>query len=80
MALAGAVGAGWLATDGAAPRPLRLVPHSTQNFAPGMFAVPQVGQAAASLVPHSRQNFAPLTFSVPQVGQFMGQGSWADKL
>ena len=35
----------------------------------GGFAVPQLGQAAASGVAHSVQNFAPARFSVPQFGQ-----------
>ncbi len=56
------------------------VPHSTQNFAPGAFAVPQFGHAALRRAPHSRQNFAPATFSVPQTPQFIAprpRSCWA---
>ena len=43
-------------------------PHSPQNFASGLFAVPQAAQASASLAPHSPQNFRPGSLAVPHSG------------
>ena len=40
-----------------------------QNFAPGGFSVPQLGQLAASDAPHDMQNRALSGFSTPQLGQ-----------
>ena len=41
-----------------------------QNFAPGVGAVPHLGQVAGrNDAPHSLQNFAPVVFSVAQLGQ-----------
>ena len=45
------------------------VAHSEQNFAPGRFALPQVGQDAGRGVAHSAQNLEPGRFSVPQFEQ-----------
>src|SRR5690349_2525767 len=54
----------------AAPAPpARAVPHSLQNFAPGLLIAPQLGQPAASVAPHSLQNLAPGMFSEPQLAQ-----------
>ncbi len=67
-----AVGAAPGRTAGAPAAPAaakRGVAHSEQNFAPGVFAVPQLGQPEASGVAHSEQNFAPGRFSVPQLEQ-----------
>ena len=55
---------------GAAPR-RAAAPHSPQNFAPGVFAAPQPGQASASFAPHSPQNFRPASFSVPHAGHLI---------
>jgi hypothetical protein len=41
-------------------------PHSPQNFSPGSFGAPQLGQVAANGVPHSEQNLRPGRFSAPQ--------------
>ena len=71
---ADAIGEG--ATDaagrGAPPRPNA---HSEQNFAPGGFVVPQLGQGAAIGLAHSVQNFAPGRFSVPQFEQTTPDGA-----
>jgi hypothetical protein len=40
-----------------------------QNFAPGGFSAPQLGQLGDSVAPHDMQNRALSGFSVPQVGQ-----------
>jgi hypothetical protein len=53
---------------------MRFVPHSAQNFAPGVVGEPHVGQEVARRVPHSAQNLAEDAFSDPQVLQFMGSG------
>ena len=45
------------------------VPHSEQNFCPGIVAWPQAGHVVDRLAPHSVQNLAPATLSVPQCGQ-----------
>jgi hypothetical protein len=41
-------------------------PQASQNFAPGLSSVPQLGQAEASAAPHSSQKRAPSRFSWPQ--------------
>jgi hypothetical protein len=53
----------------AAPADPRAVPHSLQNFAPGLLVAPQLGQPAFMAAPHSLQNFAPGSFSTAQFGQ-----------
>ena len=45
------------------------VPHSEQNFCPGVVAWPHAGHVVDRLAPHSMQNLAPATLSVPQCGQ-----------
>ncbi len=45
------------------------VPHSLQNFAPGLLVAPQFGQPALIAAPHSLQNFAAASLSEAQVGQ-----------
>jgi hypothetical protein len=42
-----------------------------QNFAPGGFSAPQLGQAAASEAPQDMQKRALSGFSVPQAVHFM---------
>ena len=44
----------------------RLLPHSPQKRAPGVFADPQAGHETARRVPHSPQNFRPGSFAEPQ--------------
>jgi hypothetical protein len=45
-------------------------PHSAQNLASSLSALPQLAQAAASRAPHCPQNLAPGSFSDPQELQF----------
>ena len=47
----------------------RAVPHSLQNFAPGLFTAPHAGQPACIGLPHSLQNRAPMALSLPQLAQ-----------
>src|SRR5438552_865420 len=47
----------------------RLVPHSPQNFWPGGFEAPHVGQPRARAIPHSPQNLWPAGFAAPQLPQ-----------
>ena len=47
------------------------VAHSSQNFAPGRFSAPHVGQRSGNGVAHSLQNFAPTRFSLPHVEHCM---------
>ena len=45
------------------------MPHSEQNFCPGVVAWPHAGHDVDRLAPHSMQNLAPGRLSVPQCGQ-----------
>ena len=47
-----------------------------QNFAPGGFSAPQLGQLAASAAPHDMQKRARSGFSVPQLGQLTSPATW----
>jgi hypothetical protein len=69
--LAGAIADG-LALPVAVPPeagPASDVPHSPQKRVLAAFAVPQLGQVAASLAPHSPQNFRPGSLVAPQLAQ-----------
>ena len=48
---------------------VNLVPHSSQNFAPGRFVAPHWGHFDASGAAHSLQNFACSRFSTPHFEQ-----------
>src|SRR5215470_12247435 len=47
------------------------VPHSSQNFAPGLFLAPHFGHEASIGAAHSLQNFAPSRFSAPHFEHFI---------
>ena len=63
---------GWISAGGADVAKSSVVPHSSQNFASGMTAVPQDGQARVRGLPHSRQNLPPCLLSTPQFAQRIG--------
>src|SRR5690349_17556734 len=56
--------------DAAADAPSDM-PHSSQNFAPGLFLEPHLGHEASSGAAPSLQNFAPSRFSAPQFAHFI---------
>src|SRR6516225_8147495 len=47
------------------------VPHSSQNFAPGLFLDPHLGHEASIGAAHSLQNLAPSRFSAPHLVHFI---------
>src|SRR6516162_2773584 len=51
------------------------VPHSSQNFAPGLFLEVHLGHEASSGAAHSLQNFAPSRFSAPHLAHFIVRSS-----